>query len=350
MADDYVVPLVDQILQQPGRNSILTLLTKIDQISLELRTSLTFFEKVGNVVMAIQQSIQGIDMLLGEIPRANVDNTKSITATNDYTLSNILSVNIQTNDANPRKPSDNIVYLGSGNNEATFLKRKVEMLEKTKERLERELQQAIKELQVSVTQLAATERKRDEEAMNQLKVLRKHLVDARAVYLLKLAEAVGEIMRQLILPRFYLTGDIPPLVRSKSGLAEVFICLLELLQNEWEATVTALHTANSSIHSSFHLFSLSLTTKDDAWGKVLEVYVWWKGTSTLFHWLDGIHAQLAPSCALCKGMLFLLAFSPCHIHFLSLEYCGPASSGSRHRGRSRTSRRPPSPDTVPVRP
>lgn len=109
----------------------------------------------------------------------------------------------------------------------------------------------MRELQISSTQLASQQKQRDDEAARYLRSILQHIKDAQSVYNLKASELAIDVLRQLTLPPFYLSGDAPPAVRNKSALSEVFVCFLELIQNEWEATVTALHTAkNSSILSS----------------------------------------------------------------------------------------------------
>lgn len=90
------------------------------------------------------------------------------------------------------------------------------------------------------------QKKRDEEAASHLRSLRQHITDALAVYSLKSAELVVDVLRQLTLPAYYLSEKSPPSARTKSVLIEVLVCFLELIQNEWETTVTSLHTTKNS--------------------------------------------------------------------------------------------------------
>ena len=109
----------------------------------------------------------------------------------------------------------------------------------------------MRDLQSTSTQVAAQRCKRNEEAAVYLRALRQHAQDTRALYLLKGSEIVGGLLEQFILPPFYMTGEQAPPVRAHSVLSEVFVSVLEYVQYEWQTTVTALHSAHTSIRSLF---------------------------------------------------------------------------------------------------
>ena len=64
--------------------------------------------------MALQQSLQGIDTIINELPRVSVENKRVITTSNDYTLLGVLEVNVAAN-ANGSKGPEGLIYVGSGN-------------------------------------------------------------------------------------------------------------------------------------------------------------------------------------------------------------------------------------------